>query len=75
MNSTLSQLKQWTHLVADTGNLSEIIQFKPEEATTNPTLILKAFQERKARLYPFDDGALPSVGAFNDGDFNWEKTR
>jgi len=45
MNNTLSQLKQWTHIVADTGNLKEIIQFKPEEATTNPTLILKAFQE------------------------------
>ena len=44
MNNTLSQLKQWTHIVADTGNLNEIIQFKPEEATTNPTLILKAFQ-------------------------------
>lgn len=45
MINTLSQLKQWTHIVADTGNLKEIIQFKPEEATTNPTLILKAFQE------------------------------
>ena len=44
MNDILSQLKQWTHIVADTGNLQEIIQFKPEEATTNPTLILKAFQ-------------------------------
>ena len=31
MNNTLSQLKQWTHIVADTGNLNEIIQFKPEE--------------------------------------------
>ena len=46
MNNTLSQLKQWTHIVADTGNLKEIIQFKPEEATTNPTLILKAFDDR-----------------------------
>lgn len=45
MNNTLFQLKQWTHIVADTGNLQEIIQFKPEEATTNPTLILKTFQE------------------------------
>lgn len=45
MNDILSQLKQWTCIVADTGNLNEIIQFKPEEATTNPTLMLKAFQE------------------------------
>ena len=45
MNNILSQLKKWTHIVADTGNLHEIIQLRPEEATTNPTLILKAFQE------------------------------
>lgn len=44
-NSVLFQLKQWTRIVADTGNLHEINQWKPEEATTNPTLVLKALQE------------------------------
>ncbi len=44
-NSVLSQLKQWTRIVADTGNLHEINQWKPEETTTNPTLILKALQK------------------------------
>ena len=42
--TTLDSLKQYTHSVADTGNLNEIRQWVPEEATTNPTLVLKAFQ-------------------------------
>lgn len=42
--TTLDSLKQYTHIVADTGNLDEIRQWIPEEATTNPTLVLKAFQ-------------------------------
>lgn len=39
---------QYTHIVADTGNLDEIRQWIPEEATTNPTLILKAFRSEGA---------------------------
>ena len=46
--TTLDSLKQYTHLVADTGNLGEIRQWIPEEATTNPTLVLKAFQSEGA---------------------------
>ena len=42
--TTLNSLMQYTHVVADTGNLDEIRQWIPEEATTNPTLVLKAFQ-------------------------------
>ena len=42
--TTLNSLMQYTHIVADTGNLDEIRQWIPEEATTNPTLVLKAFQ-------------------------------
>ncbi len=42
--NTLEALKQYTKVVADTGNLDEISALKPEEATTNPTLILKAVQ-------------------------------
>lgn len=40
--NTLESLKQYTKVVADTGDLDEISSLKPEEATTNPTLILKA---------------------------------
>ena len=38
----LEQLQQHTTLVADTGDLDAIRQFTPEDATTNPSLLLKA---------------------------------
>lgn len=38
----LDQLKQFTKVVADTGDFSSIEEFKPQDATTNPSLILKA---------------------------------
>lgn len=43
--NTLESLKKYTCIVADTGNFEEIAILKPEEATTNPTLILKAFEK------------------------------
>lgn len=48
----LSQLKQMTTVVADTGDLDAIRRFSPHDATTNPSLILQAAQqeERRARL-------------------------
>jgi transaldolase len=38
----LDQLKQYTRVVADTGDFALIKEYTPEDATTNPTLILKA---------------------------------
>ncbi len=38
----LEQLKQFTKVVADTGDFDNIKDFKPQDATTNPSLILKA---------------------------------
>ena len=40
----LEQLKQHTTVVADTGNFKQLAQFAPRDATTNPSLILKAVQ-------------------------------
>lgn len=40
----LEQLKQYTTVVADTGDVDAIKQFHPQDATTNPSLILKAAQ-------------------------------
>lgn len=40
----LEQLKQFTTVVADTGNFKELAAFAPRDATTNPSLILKAVQ-------------------------------
>jgi transaldolase len=42
MTSKLDQLKQFTTVVADTGDLDAISRLKPVDATTNPSLLLKA---------------------------------
>jgi len=42
MTSKLEQLKQFTTVVADTGDLDAITRLKPVDATTNPSLLLKA---------------------------------
>ena len=41
----LDQLKQHTIVVADTGSFRQLAQFAPRDATTNPSLILKAVQQ------------------------------
>ncbi len=41
----LEQLRQWTTVVADTGDFATLRLFAPQDATTNPTLILKAVQK------------------------------
>ena len=40
----LEQLKQFTVVVADTGDFGTLKQFTPRDATTNPSLIFKAAQ-------------------------------
>jgi len=48
MNSTasaLTQLKTFTTVVADTGDFERMKEFTPQDATTNPSLILKAAQQ------------------------------
>ena len=42
MTSLLSQLKAMTTVVADTGDFESIQQYQPEDATTNPSLLLNA---------------------------------
>ncbi len=41
----LEQLRKFTRIVADTGDFALIKEYAPEDATTNPTLILKAAQK------------------------------
>jgi transaldolase len=45
MVSQLDQLKTLTTVVADTGDFKQLAQFAPQDATTNPSLILKAVQK------------------------------
>ncbi|MFT5906401.1 MAG: transaldolase [Cryomorphaceae bacterium] len=40
--SSLNSLKKYTTIVADTGDFESIKQYQPQDATTNPSLILKA---------------------------------
>tara|TARA_R110000744_G_scaffold70038_3_gene141848 strand:+ start:770 stop:1723 length:954 start_codon:yes stop_codon:yes gene_type:complete len=42
MTDQLSQLKAMTTVVADTGDIEAIAKFQPQDATTNPSLLLKA---------------------------------
>ena len=45
----LEQLKQFTTVVADTGDFQSIKAYTPQDATTNPSLILKAVQKPEYR--------------------------
>ncbi|XP_077053723.1 transaldolase isoform X2 [Siphateles boraxobius] len=42
MESALEQIKKYTVVVADTGDFNAIEEYKPQDATTNPSLILAA---------------------------------
>src|SRR5437867_366193 len=42
--SQLDQLKRFTKVVADTGDFATLKEYAPQDATTNPSLILKAAQ-------------------------------
>ena len=49
MMNQLEQLKQYTTVVADTGDFQSIKAYSPKDATTNPSLILKAVQKPEYR--------------------------
>ena len=49
MSNQLQELKQFTTVVADTGNFEEIKKFAPQDATTNPSLILTAVLQPEYR--------------------------
>ncbi|MFH1439030.1 MAG: transaldolase [Candidatus Woesearchaeota archaeon] len=53
-NNALEQLKQYTIIVADTGDIEAIKKYMPQDATTNPSLILKAAKMPEYQLL-FDD--------------------
>lgn len=43
--NTLDSLRRYTTVVADTGDFHQLAAFQPQDATTNPSLILKAVQK------------------------------
>jgi transaldolase len=54
--SLLDSLKRFTTVVADTGDIEAMRQFRPQDATTNPSLLLKAAQQPQYR--PLVESAL-----------------
>ncbi len=61
--TVLDQLREMTVVVADTGDISEIARLKPVDATTNPSLILKAAQ--MAEYQPLIQRAIDKVEQSN----------
>ncbi len=55
----LDALKQFSVVVADTGDLDAIERLKPQDATTNPSLLLKAAQD--PRFHPLVESAMSSA--------------
>jgi len=49
MENQLEALRRYTTVVADTGDIEAIRKYRPTDATTNPTLILKAVQKEEYR--------------------------
>ena len=47
MVNKLENLKQYSSIVADTGDIDSIKKFSPEDCTTNPSLIFKAVESNK----------------------------
>ncbi|GAA5894028.1 sedoheptulose-7-phosphate:D-glyceraldehyde-3-phosphate transaldolase TAL1 [Sporobolomyces salmoneus] len=47
MSSSLDQLKKFTTVVSDSGDFESIAAYKPQDATTNPSLILAAVKDPK----------------------------
>lgn len=62
MASVLKQLREMTTVVADTGEIEAIKKFAPVDATTNPSLLLKAAQ-------------IPEYEAYIDEAVAWAKSQ
>jgi transaldolase len=61
MTTQLDALKTHSVIVADTGDIDAIARWKPQDATTNPSLLLAAAQDPRYR--PVVDAALAKAGA------------
>ncbi len=62
----LDALKQFTTVVADTGDFHQLAAYAPQDATTNPSLILKAVQ--KPEYAPLLTEAVAKHGAQGKGE-------
>ena len=57
----LESLKRCTTVVADTGDIEAIAEHKPQDATTNPSLLLQAARSRSTRIWSTRRCTSPSI--------------
>jgi transaldolase len=62
MPSQLESLRRHSVIVADTGDIGAIAEFRPQDATTNPSLVLKAAQLERYRPL-IDEAVAAAAGA------------
>jgi transaldolase len=88
MTTPLEQLRQLSTVVADTGDIDAIARFRPIDATTNPSLLLKAArlpayaehvaaalaqgQDRVERVLCDDGQRLPAPAPLPEPVFRWQ---
>lgn len=65
--NALEQLKKFTKVVADTGDFESMIQYKPIDATTNPSLINSAARDERYRKLA-SDAAMVAKSLTSDPD-------
>ncbi len=70
MTNQLESLRRHSVIVADTGDIDAIARFRPQDATTNPSLILKAAQD--PRYQRIVQAAVAAAGARLAAD--WDST-
>ncbi|MEQ9408162.1 MAG: transaldolase [Fuerstiella sp.] len=66
--SALDQLKRHTTVVADTGDIEAIDEHKPQDATTNPSLLFKAAQMSQYQQLVDDAIAYGQQGAHDEAE-------
>ena len=66
MPNQLDSLRRHSTIGADTGDIEAIARYRPQDATTNPSLIFKAAQD--ARYRPLVDEAVTAAAATAGGD-------
>jgi len=62
VTTQLEQLRKITTVVADTGDITAIAKYKPEDATTNPSLLLAA-------------AGIPTYSGYIDEAIEWAKSK
>lgn len=67
MANTLESLKSLTTVVADTGDFETLAAYTPQDATTNPSLILKALQ-KEAYASVLDEAVAGTADSGTSGD-------